>query len=165
MSTSTAKRALLYRFDRPPAEAIVNPAAYLLPEGIELLTTNGMVQRVPYTDVKAVCFASEVGPANLFTLHNFFERRPKAPGLWARFTLRDGDRLDGILSHNLLEWPESGYMLTPPRSSGTRQRVFLPRAALTATELRGVVGVATAAPASAGTTVDEPGQMRMFDHT
>jgi hypothetical protein len=76
----------------------------------------------------------------LFTLSNLFERRPKVPGLWTRFTFRDGDRLDGILSHNLLEWPASGYFVSPPKAGAGRQRVFIPRLALVATELLGVVG-------------------------
>jgi hypothetical protein len=128
------------------------------------MTTHGTVQKAGYGEVKAVCFASEPAAENLFTAHNFFERRPKVPGLWARFTFRDGDRLDGILSHNLLEWPENGYLLTPPRASGTRQRVYLPRPAVTATELRGVVGLGAAGrqrePAK---SLEQHAQMRMFD--
>jgi hypothetical protein len=143
---------------------MVNPSAYLLAEGIELMTMTGNLQLARHGEVKAICFASEPGPNNLFTLNNLFERRPKAAGLWARFTLRDGAELDGILSHNLLDWPESGYLLTPPRASGARQRVYLPRPAIAATELRGVVGKAAApgqkAPAK---RVDELGQLSMFD--
>ena len=140
MPASTVKRVVLYRFDRQPLEGIVNPSTYLLDNGLELITLDGNLQIVAYTEVKALCFVSEAGRADLFTEHNLFERRPKVPGLWTRFMFRDGDRLDGILSHNLLDWPERGYFITPPRASPTRQRVFVPRAALVGTELRGVVG-------------------------
>jgi hypothetical protein len=142
---------------------MVDPGAYLLPTGLEVMTSTGNLQLVHFRDVKAVCFATEVGPENLFSANNLFERRPKAPGLWARFTLKDGDRLDGILSHNLLEWPESGYFITPPRPSASRGRVFLARAALLGTELRGVVGVSSANQQFTPQESEKQAQLRMFD--
>ena len=142
----------------------MNASGYLLPDAIEFMTTSGNLQLVRYLEVKAICFAPEPGPSDLFTVHNFFERRPKVPGLWTRFTLRDGARLDGILPHNLLEWPESGYLFTPPRASGARQRVYLPRTAVTATELRGVVGVGAAArQLAAAKPAKEQAQLNIFD--
>ncbi len=165
MSSSTAKRVVLYRFDRQPLEGIVNPTAFLLKGGIELITLDGTLQNVPYGEFKALCFVSEVLQADLFSEHNLFERRPKVPGLWTRFVFRDGDRLDGILSHNLLDWPESGFFITPPRAGVNRQRVFIPRAALTGTELRGVVG--TSMSGSAGRKKVRPAasddQLSMFE--
>lgn len=142
--SSTAKRVVLHRFDRQPLEAFITPAAYLLPEGIELITASGALQFARYAEVKALCFGTEAISGDAFRENGLFERRPKVPGLWTRFTFRDGDQLDGILPHNLLEWPEAGYLIVPPRASAARQRVFIPRAALTATELRGVVGVSGA---------------------
>ncbi len=136
-----------------------------MPSAIELITLEGNVQTIAYTSMKALCFVSENGHADLFTDHNLFERRPKVAGLWTRFTFRDGDRLDGILSHNLLDWPEAGYLITPPRAGATRQRVFVPRAALVGTELRGVVGTSLIA---AGRRLEKSatgrgGQLTMFD--
>jgi hypothetical protein len=125
-------------------EGIVNPAAFLLKEGVEFITLDGMLQSAGYSDFKALCFVTEASRPDLFSLHNLFERRPKTPGLWTRFVFRDGDRLDGILSHNLLDWPESGFFITPPRAGANRQRVFIPRAAVSSTELRGVVGISAA---------------------
>ena len=165
MPSSTVKRVILYRFDRQPLEGFINPSAYLLDNRIELITLTGNLQTIPYTEVKAVCFVSEAGEADLFTDHSVFERRPKVPGLWTRFTFRDGDRLDGILSHNLLDWPEPGYIITPPRAGATRQRVFVPRAALVSTELRGVVGSSTVAAGGRKkkTAITAGGQMSIFD--
>jgi len=163
LPSSTAKRIVLYRFDRQPIEGIVNPSGYLLDDHIELITVAGSMQSARYTDFKALCFISESGRADLFTDHPFFERRPKVPGLWTRFTFRDGDRLDGILSHNLLEWPSAGYFVTPPRAGASRQRVFIPRAALVGTELRGVVG-RSAIAAKRQVEPDHPEtQLTMFD--
>ncbi len=109
-----------------------------------MITTSGTFIGVGYNEMKALCFVSDNAQANLFDVHPFFERRPKAPGLWTRFTFRDGAKLDGILSHNLLEWPENGYFVTPPHAGTQRQRVFIPRLALIHTELRGVVGTSGA---------------------
>ena len=145
MVFSTAKRVVLYRFDRQPLEGIVNPAAYLLVDRLELITVSGTIHAVPYGEAKALCFVSEFASADLFQGHKLFERRPRVPGLWTRFTFLDGDQLDGILSHNLLEWPAQGYLLVPPKPSASRQKVFVPREALRKTELRGVVGAPAAA--------------------
>ena len=142
--SSTAKRVLVYRFDRQPLEAIVNPADYLHDGFIELITPGGTLHSAPYSEVKALCFAPEPGQADLFTRQNLFERRPKMPGLWARFTFRDGDQLDGLLAHNLLDWPLAGYLATPPGVGNTRQRIFLPRKGLNSTELLGVIGISAA---------------------
>ena len=165
MPSSTAKRVVLYRFDRQPLEGIVTPGAYLLEDHVELITLGGTLQSARYAEFKALCFVSEAGRPDLFTDHSLFERRPKVPGLWTRFSFRDGDKLDGILSHNLLEWPPMGYLVTPPRSGASRQRVFIPRAALVGTELRGVVGTSLAAAAlrrRAG-PVRDADQLTMFD--
>ncbi len=156
---------ILYRFDRQPLEAIVSPAGYLQEHQVELITPNGTLQNVQYGDLKALCFVSETAPADLFTEHNLFERRPKVPGLWARFSFRDGDRLDGILSHNLLDWPQMGYFITPPRAGAARQRVFIPRVAVIKTELRGVMGTSSAAASGrrrSGAARDED-QLKMFE--
>ena len=165
MASSTSKRVVLYRFDRQPVEGIVNPAAYLLDNHVELITTTGTLQKALLSEVKALCFATEAGRADLFSEHPFFERRPKTPGLWTRFTFRDADRLDGILSHNLLEWPPEGYFIAPPRAGATRQRVFIPRAALIGTELRGVVGRSTVAAAERlkQESKDRRDQLSMFE--
>jgi hypothetical protein len=164
LSSSTTKRVVLYRFERQPAEGIVSPGSYLSDDHIELITLAGNLQNLAYNEFKALCFVSEGGKADLFLEHPFFERRPKTPGLWTRFTFRDGDRLDGILSHNLLEWPATGYLVTPPRAGAARQRVFIPRPALIGTELRGVVGRSSLAIAGEKADARREGpQLSMFD--
>ncbi len=121
-------------------EGIIDPSTYLLPDHLEWITPDGRLQLCSFSDCKALCFASETGKSDLFLEHNTFERRPRAPGLWVRFLFRDGAQLDGVLSHNLLEWPSSGYLLTPPQARASRQRVFIPRLAVIATDLLGVIG-------------------------
>jgi hypothetical protein len=145
LALSTAKRAILYRWDRQPAEGVVqfdpiHPASFLRDDRLEWMTREGHLEICSLESCKALCFVSESGKSDLFSEHNLFERRPRVPGLWTRFKFRDGTLLDGILSHNLLEWPASGYFVVPPQARASRQRVFIPRSALAGTELRGVVG-------------------------
>lgn len=156
---------MLYRFDRQPLEGFAAFQNLAAAERVEFISLTGALEQINYAELKGLCLISEAGEFDLFRRFSLFERRPKVPGLWTRFTFRDGDRLDGILSHNLLEWPETGYLVTPPKAGPTRQRVFVPRAALIGTELRGVVG-----RSALSSKIPEPGgevedrlQLRMFD--
>jgi hypothetical protein len=153
-----------YRFERQALEGFVNPATFLLPGGIELLTRSGAVHTIPYSELKAVCFVGEPSRFDLFETPALFERRPRIPGLWTRFTLRDGDQIDGILPHNLAEWPSAGFMFTPPRASSLGQRIFVPREALSHTEFQGVIGIGSGVqekpPKKSPVT---EGQLEMFD--
>lgn len=159
----SAKRVFLYRFDRLPIEGFASGSLSGGP--LEVITQGGSLQALQPSEIKAICFISEGGKADLFTADPLFVRRPKLPGLWARFTFRDGEKLDGILSHNLLDWPEEGYLLVPPKASAMRQRVFIPRSAITDAECRGVVGrPVSAAPRKAAGPAITPGeQLPMFD--
>lgn len=163
MASSTTKRVLVYRFDRQPIEAVVNQNEYLRESHTELMTAGGNLQKIAYGEVKAICFAKEPGRSDLFTEENLFERRPKQPGLWSRFVFRDGDLLDGILPHNLLDWPPQGYLFTPPRAGLTRQIVFVPREALSETRLMGVVGVPAHEKRKPRTQRPPVGQLSIFD--
>jgi hypothetical protein len=158
--SSTAKRVVVYRFDRQPLEGFVNPVTFLLAGAVEILSVEGAVQTVPYAELKAVCFVGEGAQADLFDSNHVFERRPRMPGLWARFTFRDGNQIDGILPHNLADWPKEGYFIVPPRASSLRQRIFIPREALKTTELRGVIGAGTG---KAKTGKGEGDQLKMFE--
>lgn len=149
-----------YRFDRQPFEGFVNPATFLRDDGIEMLTVTGTVQTIPYTELKALCFVSEPGRRDLFDSHPIFERRPRLPGLWTRFILRDGDEIDGVLPHNLADWPKQGYVIVPPRAAAPRQRIFIPREALKRTELQGVIGAIQAKSKQKKPPAD---QLKMFD--
>jgi hypothetical protein len=165
--SSTAKRLILYRFDRPPVEAFVHADAYLQVTGIDIMLREGSLQTVDYNSVKALCFVAEGAPHDLFSNQTSFERRPKTPGLWASFRLRDDDVLEGVLTHNILEWPAQGYLLTPPKANAYRQRVFLPRRAVTEIALLGLVGrgnaLETKMAAKKKLDLDTGRQMNIFD--
>jgi hypothetical protein len=158
LPASTTKKVVAYRFDRQSIEGFVRPTAYLASSGVELISASGFVQVIPYDALKALCFVNEAGRADLFRTFKAFERRPRIPGLWARFIFVDGDRIEGVLTHNMADWPREGFVIVPPRASGSRQRVFIPREAVRATELRGVVAVSKTKTKPAAET-----QLEMFD--
>jgi hypothetical protein len=118
----------------------LNPADSLREAHVEMITAGGVLQQVPYEELKAICISAAGTKTNLFVEGSAFERRPKLAGLWVRFLLRDGDRLEGILPPDLLEWPARGFWMTPPHAGPGRQRVFLARQALRNTEVLGVIG-------------------------
>ena len=138
MAASTNKKVLVRRYDRETLAGHVNPALYLQPEGVELVSTQGNTVVVPYPDVKSVAFVRDFeadAPER-----QVFQTRPKMPGLWVSLQFRDGDRMEGIVPNNLLLLENIGLTVTPPDPFGNQQRIFVPRTSLTSVEVLGVVG-------------------------
>ncbi|HTP34954.1 MAG TPA: hypothetical protein VMJ75_22410 [Candidatus Acidoferrales bacterium] len=138
MAASTIKKVLVRRYDRETLAGHVNPAVFLQPEGLELVTAQGNTLIVPFPDVKSVAFVREFESAA--PERQVFQTRPKMPGLWVSLTFRDGDRIEGIVPNNLLLLDPAGITVTPPDPFGNQQRIFVPRTSLTAVEVLGVVG-------------------------
>jgi hypothetical protein len=61
-------------------------------------------------------------------------------GLWVRLEFRDSDVMEGILANNLLQLEPYGFSVTPPDPYSNQQRIFIPRTALRAMAVLGVVG-------------------------
>jgi hypothetical protein len=163
-SPSTNKRVIVYYWDRFPTIGVVNPASFLADDHIEWVTVEGRLQRSPLEECKALCFVSESAKPDLFSEHNLFERRPKIVGLWTRFYFRDSTVLDGVLTQNLIEWPENGYLIVPPHARANRQKVFIPRRALVRTDVRGVIGGLSSSTRDRGTKPSVAArQLGMFD--
>ena len=100
MAASTNKKVLVRRYDRETLAGHVNPALYLQPEGVELVSTQGNTVLVPYPDVKSVAFVRDFEADT--PERQVFQTRPKMPGLWVSLQFRDGDRMEGIVPNNLL---------------------------------------------------------------
>jgi len=138
LAASTNKKVLVRRYDRETLAGHVNPAVYLQPEGVELVTTLGNTLVVPYPDVKSVAFVRDFD--NDAPERTVFQTRPKMPGLWVSLRFRDGERLEGIIPNNLMQIDPMGITVTPPDPFGNQQRIFVPRSSLAAVEVLGVVG-------------------------
>jgi hypothetical protein len=138
VAASTNKKVLVRRYDRETLSGHVNPAVYLRPEGVELVSTQGNTLVVPYPDVKSVAFVREFEGSGDERL--VFQTRPKMQGLWVNLQFRDGDRMEGIIPNNLMLLDTIGITVTPPDPFGNQQRIFVPRTSLAAVEVLGVVG-------------------------
>ena len=158
MSTSTSKKALILRFDREPLPGFVNPQNFTTPSGVELLTPQGQVQTVPFSEVKLICFVKEFTETPDVFGKCKFTARPKTLGLWVRLKFRDGVELEGLLSSNLLQIEQYGFTLAPPDQ--TLQRIFVPKEALTDVEVLGVIGSALKKPKAKLVSED---QLQMFE--
>lgn len=137
---STNKRVLVARFDRESLHGFVQTPEGLGPNELELLTREGSVIRVPYSETKAISFVREFSPRETWREHRAFLTRPKSAGLWVRFRFRDGDSIEGVISNNLLAIETNGFSFTPPDPTFQNQRMFVPREALEHAEILGVIG-------------------------
>ncbi|MCX6619778.1 MAG: hypothetical protein NTY38_01600 [Acidobacteria bacterium] len=140
MAGSTAKKALVLRFDRESLSGFVHPQSYLAERGIELLSANGSLVVVPYPDVKAVCFVRDFDVEQPSPQKLVFASRPKAHGLWVRLSFRDSQTMEGLIANNLLLFEPAGFSVTPPEGVWNSQKIFVPRTAVSEIEVLGVVG-------------------------
>jgi hypothetical protein len=139
LAGSTTKKAIIRRFDRESLSGYINPASYLQLTGVELLSAQGNVATVPYDEIKTISFVREF-ESGAETERRVFNTRPKIEGLWVSFQFRDGEVLEGVMPNNLLTVEPHGFTVIPPDPYGNQQRVFIPRGAVRAAEVLGVVG-------------------------
>jgi hypothetical protein len=161
LASSTTKKALIRRFQRETLAGYLNPVAFLQAEGVELLSADGLVTLIPYGQIKTVAFVRDFETPQDQD-RQVFQTRPKMAGLWVSLRFHDGEVMEGILPNNLLQIEHHGFTVVPPDPYGNRQRVFVPRAAVLAVEVLGVVGSplkkrrAKPAPAEQIGLFDEP---------
>lgn len=140
MAVSTNKKATCIRFDRELLTGFVQPATYLQPDGLELLSPSGTVTVLPYTDVKCLCFVRDWDAGEKTLEKRTFASRPKQEGLWIRFVWRDGDAMEALLPNRLLDLEPLGFTVVPPDPGGNAQKIFVPKASLKELLVLGVVG-------------------------
>jgi hypothetical protein len=114
--------------------------AYLVPHGIEILTTSGSIQTIPYDEAKAVCFLRDFEDSAAWIRHRAFGTRPKTAGLWIRVQFRDGDSIEGMIGNDLSLIDPLGTSLVPPDPGASAQRIFIPRSAARSIQVLGVIG-------------------------
>lgn len=140
MAASTNKKVLVARFDRETLLGFVQTPGGFSSEAVELLTPDGGLVKVPYTEAKAICFVRDFEAGETWREHRAFATRPKSAGLWIRLLFRDGDSLEGMLANNLLLIEAVGFSVIPPDPTFQNQRIFVPRAALGEVQVLGVIG-------------------------
>ena len=139
MASSTTKKAVIRRFQKEPLAGYINPASYLQPAGVDLLSAQGNVSTVPYEEIKTISFVRDFEGSGE-TGRRVFITRPKMEGLWVSLQFRDGEVMEGIMPNNLLPLEPYGFTVIPPDPYSNQQRVFIPRAAVESVQVLGVVG-------------------------
>ncbi len=140
MALTTNKRVLVTRFERETLVGFVQSPGGFGPDAVELLTPAGALLRIPYPEVKAVCFVKDFEGGETWREHRSFATRPKSSGLWVRFVFRDHDTTEGLVPNNLMLVEHLGFYLVPPDPTFHNQRLFLPRTALSEVQVLGVIG-------------------------
>jgi hypothetical protein len=140
VATSTNKKVLVTRFERESVAGFVQTPGGLGVEAVELLTPSGSLVRLPYSEVKAVCFVRDFEGGETWREHRAFATRPKTPGLWIKLVFRDQDSTEGLLANNLMLVEEAGFHIIPPDPTFQSQRIFVPRMALREVQVLGVIG-------------------------
>ncbi len=139
MAASTTKKAVIRRFDKEPLAGYINPASYLQPAGVELLSVEGSIATIPYGDIRMVAFVRDFETV-AEPERTVFHSRPKMDGLWVRLRFLDDRVMEGVLPNNLLQIEYYGFTVIPPDPYGNQQRLFVPRVSLRSVEVLGVVG-------------------------
>ncbi len=140
MAASTNKKVLLARFDRETLAGFVQTPGGFGADAVELLTPEGSLVQIPYSEAKAVCFVRDFESGETWREHRSFATRPKSAGLWVRLRFRDGDSIEGMLANNLMSVEPIGFSIVPPDPTFQNQRIFVPRAALSEVQVLGVIG-------------------------
>jgi hypothetical protein len=160
---TTNKKVLVARFDRETLRGFVQSPGGFEAQSLELLTPEGALLKVPYAEIKVVCFVKDFDLGETWQEHLRFTARPKAPGLWLRLRFRGGDALEGMAPNNLLLVEGPGFNIIPPDPTFQNQRIFVPRAALEDVQVLGVIGSAPRRPRPAKKPDKEEDQLEMFE--
>jgi hypothetical protein len=127
--------------DKETLAGFLNPDQFGSGDTVELLTVDGEQMVVPLARIKSIYFVRDF-MENFAPERKAFFSRPKIEGLWVRLEFSDGDQIEGIVPNDLLSLLDHGVQITPPDLHGNTLRMFVPRSALRAVTVLGVVGAA-----------------------
>jgi hypothetical protein len=140
VALSTNKKVIVTRFDRESVAGFVQTPGGFLEDSVEVLSPAGSLLKIPYFEVKVVCFVRDFEDADSWREHRNFATRPKTSGLWVRLQFTDGDTLEGLVPNNLMLLESNGFQVIPPDPTFQNQRIFVPRTALADVQVLGVIG-------------------------
>jgi hypothetical protein len=165
-ASAANKKVFVARFDRAPLQGFIQTPGGLQADGLELLTQEGTLIAIPYSETKAVCFIRDFQNAETWKQNRSFAARPKSPGLWIQLRFRDGDTLEGVIPNNLMQIEPAGYSVVPPDPTFQNQRVFVPKEALESVQVLGVISSPLRRrmkETAKGAPEDRDKQLEMFD--
>lgn len=132
----------------------LNPARLGQIDPLDLLTPDGEHEQIPLERIRSLYFVREFN-GDFEPERKSFLSRPKSDGLWIRLRYTDGETLEGVVPNDLLSLLDNGIQFTPPDLNSNTDRIFVPRSAITALTVLGVVGIARRKPPSAA-SVSQP---------
>ncbi len=139
MTTGTAKKAMVYRFEREPLSGFIDSANPILGEEIQLLNREGAIQMLPLRQIKTLCFVRDWLDGLPWT-RSQYSVRPRQQGLWVRLQFKDGELLEATMQNSLTLLDPAAILISPPDAAPGVQRVLVPRSALEGFEVLGVIG-------------------------
>jgi hypothetical protein len=134
--------------DRKSMKGYLNPARLGQIDPLDLLTPDGEHEQIALERIRSLYFVREFN-GDFEPERKAFLSRPKSDGLWIRLRYTDGETLEGVVPNDLLSLLDNGVQFTPPDLNSNTDRIFVPRSAITALTVLGVVGIARRKPASA----------------
>jgi hypothetical protein len=76
-ASAANKKVLVARFDRAPLQGFIQTPGGLQADGLELLTQEGTLIAIPYSETKAVCFIRDFETAETWKQNRSYAARPK----------------------------------------------------------------------------------------
>jgi len=136
---STHKKVIVRKLDRDALQGYVAPTSFVVDGKLELLNTSGKVVLIELKDVKGVYFVRDFNDSESVS-RKTFAGRPRSEGLWVRLKFADNDVLEGMMPNDLTQLSADGFLIIPPDTRANTQRIFVPRSALIAMNVLGVIG-------------------------
>jgi len=141
------KKVIVRCFNSPAVSGYMPAYGFLESNVITLMDTAGRAILFPVNEIKWIAYVRDFNTADLVDPERIgrrtFPARPRAEGLWLHMTFRDGEILQGLapLDITFLDAIVTGHGLTvaPPDLRSNTQRIYVPRPALAALDLLGVV--------------------------
>jgi len=146
---SARKPVIARKFSRDWTAGYITASFGQLQAELEILDLTGKVLRIPWEQVKWVCYVRDLPGAGSDPLNperllrKKFSLRPRTAGLWVRLTLTDGDELEGLAANDRSLVEGAGLMLTPPDTRSNTQRIYVPRQAIETLEVVSLIGAAS----------------------
>ena len=157
---SARKPVIVRKFSRDWSAGYAGAGASPGSTECEILDVTGKVLRIPWTEVKWVCYVRDfpqgesANPERL--MQKRFATRPRTAGLWLRMTLTDGEELEGLAANDRSLVDGAGLQLTPPDTRSNTQRIYIPRSSIQTLEVVSLIGAASRKhPAAAATRQPE----------
>lgn len=165
--SATRKKVVVRRLDGEVVKGYMEIGGTLAPAA-QVLDREGRLVDIPMGDIKGIYFVRDFEGDSNRQERKVFSARPRMSGIWVRMTFKDSEVMEGLLSNDLLEADPTGFMITPPDFYSNNMRIFVPRSALGAVKVLGVISDESARRAAKRTrrpprkAGEETRQIRLF---